>query len=81
MEYKLKTPIVLGDETIESLELVEPTQARLEEYDFDYAELTKAKGRRKLLCACVKNASEAHIMKMKPMEITKAADICAGFFD
>lgn len=81
MEYKLKTPIVLGDETIEVLKLEEPTQARLELFDFDYSELTKARGMRKLLCACVSNCGEAHVMKMSPLDIAKASEVCSGFFD
>ena len=80
-EYTLNTPIVLGDETIEVLQLDMPTKASLEEYDFDYAEISKAKGRRKLLCACVTNASEAQIMTMTPGEIVSASGVCENFFE
>ena len=80
-EYKLQTPIVLGEETIEVLKLEDPSQEKLELYDYDYADQTKAKGLRKLVCACVTNCGEAHIRKMKPVDIVGAGGICANFFD
>jgi hypothetical protein len=81
IKYKLKSAIVLGDETIEVLELEEPTQEKLEMYDFDYSELTKAKGLKKLVCACVVNCGESHIAKMKPIDIAKAGTLCSDFFE
>jgi len=81
VEYKLKKPIVLGEETIEVLKLVEPTQERLEAVEYDYAELTTAKGLRLLLCACATNVTEAHIAKMSPKEIAWAGRACQDFFE
>lgn len=80
-EYKLKHAVKLGDDVIEVLKLGEPTQEKLELYDYDYADQTKAKGLRKLVCACVTNCGEAHVRKMKPVDIVGAGGICANFFE
>ena len=81
-EYKLKNPIVLGDETIEVLKFDEPTLKRLTECDVDLDEgsLKKASGMAKLIEACCKNATSAHIGEMKFSDIAGAVEVCAGFF-
>ena len=77
-EYKLKTPIILGEETVEVLKLEEPDQNRLEAYDVGFGpeDLTKTAGLKKVLCACAVNVNEAHVSKMKGGDFKKAAEKC-----
>ena len=82
-EYTLNTPIVLGEETIEVLQLEEPTVGSLEKHNVDLSEtaLTTVRGMKGLVCACVSNATEAHINKMKLKDLTGVVGVCASFFE
>jgi hypothetical protein len=82
IKYKLKTPITLGDEMIETLELEEPSVGTLSRCDVDLSEeaLSTVKGMSKLVLACAVNVTEAHIAKMKLSDLTGAIGECTDFF-
>jgi len=82
VEYKLKKPIVLGEETIEVLKLDEPTLGRLAECNVDLGEegLKTASGMMNLIEACSTNTTSAHIAKIKFSDIAGAVEACADFF-
>jgi len=81
-EYKLKSPIVLGAETINALALEEPDLGKLIDagVSLDEKDLMTAEGMGKLIEACCTNATSAHIRKMKFSDLTPAVEICSGFF-
>lgn len=82
VEYKLNSPIVLGDETIATLELEEPSVGKLKRNKVDLSEdaLSTVEGMAKLLLACAENVTEAHINLMKLSDLTGAIGECTGFF-
>ena len=66
-EYKLKTPIVLGEETVDVLKLEEPDLGSLVDAGvaLDEKSLQTAGGMAKLIEACAKNVTPAHVWKIK----------------
>lgn len=81
-EYKLKAPIVLGEEVIEVLKLEEPTVERLKQYNVDLSHeaLELCEGMFRIVCACSANASEAHINRMKMRDLVACTRECISFF-
>jgi hypothetical protein len=82
-EYKLKSPIILGEETVEVLLLEEPTVAKLQRFNVSLSEevLTSVVGMTRLLLSCCSNCGEAHIKKMKLSDLTGAIAACTSFFE
>lgn len=82
VEYTLKSPIVLGKDTVEVLKLEEPTVAKLESANVNLSEdaLSKVKGMSALVYACSTNVTTAHIGKMKLSDLVGAVEACTGFF-
>ncbi len=83
MEYKLKTPIVLGEETVDVLKLEEPSTNRLEMFDVSFAPdvVGSIKQMKALVCACATNVNEAHVGEMKGRDLTTVWEKCqTGFF-
>jgi hypothetical protein len=83
VEFKLKTPIELGDETVEVLELQEPTVEKLQRCRVNLSEeaLSTVDGMSKLLVSCSKNVGEAHIKKMMLSDLVNAIGVCTDFFE
>jgi hypothetical protein len=83
IEYKLKTPIVLGEETIEVLQLEEPTIGKLTRFNVDLSEsaLSTVKGMAKLILSCSTNVTDAHVNLMKLSDLTGAIGECTDFFN
>jgi hypothetical protein len=81
-EYKLKTPIILGEETVEVLKLEEPTIEKLKKFNVDLSQeaLELSEGMFRIICACVTNVSEAHVNKMKMRDMVRCMKECVGFF-
>jgi hypothetical protein len=81
-EYKLKHPIELGEESIETLKLEEPNIDKLELYNVDLSPevLTTAGGMKRLLTACCTNVSEAHVGKMMASDLAGSIEVCQDFF-
>ena len=82
IEYKLKSPIVLGEETIEVLKLEEPTIGKLTRFNVDLSEsaLSTVKGMAKLILACSTNVTDKHVNLMKLSDLTGAIGECTDFF-
>lgn len=80
LEYKLMDAIESGDDTIETLILEKPSQAKLEDAGLDYVEMTKAKGLRCLLVASCTNAVEPQIMNMSIDDVLYAGTMCKEAF-
>lgn len=81
-EYKLKHPIVLGEETVEVLKLEEPTLGKMIEAEVELSEkaLSTAAGMAKLIQACATNVTSAHVAKIRFSDLAPAVEACAGFF-
>ena len=81
-EYKLKTPIVLGEETVDVLKLEEPDLGSLVDAGvaLDEKSLQTADGMAKLIEACAKNVTPAHVRKIKFSDLAPAVEACSGFF-
>ncbi len=81
-EYKLKTPIVLGDDTIDVLKLEEADANKLETFNISFSpeELFSAKGMKAMVACCATNITEAHAGKIKGKDLTAANEVCMGFF-
>ena len=81
-EYKLKTPIILGEETVEVLKLEEPNIEKLNRFKVNLSEdvLTTANGMTRLLLACSTNVTEAHVKKIMLSDLTGAIGACTDFF-
>lgn len=82
VEYKLKSPIVLGEDTVEVLKLEEPNGKKLDMYDvsFDEASLYSVGGLMKIINACSTNTTEAHVGEMKGRDIREAGEVCLTNF-
>lgn len=82
VEYKLKTPIILGAETVDVLKLEEPDLGRLIDagVSLDEKTLQSAEGMVKLIDACSTNTTTAHIRKIKFSDLAPAVEACSGFF-
>ena len=81
-EYVLKTPIVIGDETISCLKFEEPTLQKLSDCKVDLSEagLKSADGMMRLIEACTVGKDSAFIGRMKFSDVSGAVEACAGFF-
>jgi hypothetical protein len=82
-EYKLKHPIVLGEETIETLKLDAPTRKDIERSPFNLRKIQEDSDMIemfKMIEACCKNCTCAHIDRMDARDLAGAVETCAGFF-
>ena len=82
MEYKLKTPIVLGEETIEVLKLEEPNTNKLETFGVSFAPdvIGSVKQMKAIVCSCSTNVNEGHVGVMKLRDLMGAWEKCQTSF-
>lgn len=82
VEYRLKTPVSVGEETVDVLKLKEPDLGSLVDAGvaLDEESLQTAKGMMKLILACSTNITEAHARKIKFSDLGSAVEVCADFF-
>ena len=82
IKYKLKNPVVIGDETIEEIHLEDPTCEKLKKFNVDLSEeaLLLCEGQYRIVCACAENVHEGHILKMKGGDLLRCSRECLGFF-
>jgi hypothetical protein len=81
-EYKLISPITLGDENIEIVKLSEPECSKLKKYNVDLSEeaLCICEGQSRIVLACAENIHEGHVLKMKARDLVKCSRECLSFF-
>jgi hypothetical protein len=81
-EYKLLTPIVFGEDVIESIQLEEPTVEQLRKHNVDLSRegLELCEGQYRLVSACASNVTEAHVTRMKMKDLVRCSGECIRFF-
>jgi hypothetical protein len=82
VEYKLKTPVKIGEEVTEVVKLEEPTVERLKQYNVDLSQeaLELCEGMFRIVCACAVNIAEAEVNRMKMRDLVGCTKECVSFF-
>jgi len=82
IEYKLKTPIVLGEETIKVLKLDEAKGSSLKLFEVSFGEeiLSSVEGLMRIINACSTNTTESHINEMRGRDIRLCGEVCLTNF-